>query len=74
MLPDEPEDETSNSFASEEMNPSSSFALGTSRERMKHHYLFRLCGTEHTFIYYEIFIGSMDELPRGPVEDAFSRS
>jgi hypothetical protein len=41
---------------------------------MKHHYLFRLCGTEHTFIYYEKFIGSMDELPRGPVEDAFSRS
>jgi hypothetical protein len=66
LLPDGPEDETYNSFASKEMNSSSSFALGTSRVRMKHPYLFRLCGTEHNFIYYETFIGWMGELPRGP--------
>ncbi len=66
MLPDGREDETYNSFASKEMNSSSSFALGTSSERMKHPYLFRLCGTEHNVIYtehnvicYETFIGSM---------------
>ena len=56
------------------MNPSGSFAPGTSRERMKQRYLFRLCGTEHNFIYYGTFIGLMRELRRGAVNDPFRRS